>query len=194
MALTPDEQADKQAKKSASDYVVRGLVYIAARDERGGLNGGGSGSLWRSSSGRVLALTAKHVVNGHRSFTVGGMGGQERLRAARIVEHASLDIAAVELTDARFASFAFSETQSEVEEQAASPFARVGIKPGRRFMKKPIGISGGAVWLWRRVNATTLWLPSRALTMVGPIEFNNKRELAVPVSRWRQWFIDQLNA
>jgi hypothetical protein len=105
VAETPLE---KEAKKAATYYTRRGLVLVALRDARGDIVGHGSGTLFRAG-GRTVVLTAKHVVTGHRSFSLMSPvdDRQERIRDADPVLHPRLDVALLPVADAALCERAF---------------------------------------------------------------------------------------
>jgi hypothetical protein len=62
----------------------------------------------------------------------------------------------------------------------------------RKFLKKPLGLSGGGVWTFEPMYAGTGAEP-RISTMIGvPFKHTNKRQLAVPANLWRRWLLDAL--
>jgi len=98
---------EQHAMKAAAVYTRRNIVYIARRGKGGELAGHCSGSLWRTSGGLAAALTVKHFVTGHRSFTIGGTTAhQVRLRDACFLEHPKLDLAVLVLNDPEMANLA----------------------------------------------------------------------------------------
>jgi hypothetical protein len=240
---------DKEAKRAVIQYTRRSLVFIALRGAKGELDQGhGSGTVWRAASGLPVVLTAKHVVDRHRSFTVGTTEGHDvRLRNASVIAHADQDLALLKMPDLSIVELAMTVStlsdrtqvtkgegllvsgypkqgcfmdedaagkilrmgdisyfthaagsdagtlsmdwkESLTDEATAALFKKTGMKAGRNPMKKPSGLSGGAVWLWHKTEPGELWSPQVQVSMIGiPHEFANSRQLAIPVWRWKEW-------
>jgi hypothetical protein len=113
----------------------------------------------------------------------------ERGRIQQLGMHTYFGITAG--SDARSISIQWKEGVSS--EADAAPFRHLGVKAGLQPMKKPIGISGGAAWLWDRGEVDKLWTPTLFRFVGVPYEFTNQRQLAVPVWRWRDWLLERLN-
>lgn len=251
--MAADEAID-EAQKAVTNYTRRGMVFVMGRGDGGKIEWPGSGSLWRTAAGNTLVLTAKHVVEDHRSFTIGTTEGPEvRLHNAFITKHPSLDLALIRLPEGELSALAFATSalsdvttvskgaplvvsgfpehisftdhddlgeilrcgdmtsysiaagsdatslsvewkQTTITEETAQRFAKTGAKAGLQGLKKPKGLSGGAVWLWDNAGASAVvWVPSLMVRMVGvPVEFKNQRELAVPIWTFRDWLLSAL--
>lgn len=81
----------------------------------------------------------------------------------------------------------------EAEVQAPHLFASSGIPDTGSFkLKKPSGISGGAVW-WQDRSPIEIWTAESVFRLVGVLhEFTNGHQLAVPATRWATWVRETL--
>jgi len=71
------------------------------------------------------------------------------------------------------------------------------VLPGGGVIKmpNPEGISGGAVWRFRRPARDALWSPSSIGRIIGvPVSYAERThtEFAEPVDKWRMWFLRTL--
>jgi hypothetical protein len=62
-------------------------------------------------------------------------------------------------------------------------------------MPEPHGISGGALWRFRRSKLEELWPPPSTGALIGvPVSFarETSTEFVESSSKWRAWFLDTL--
>ena len=74
------------------------------------------------------------------------------------------------------------------------PSAQLNIYPDTKFEQKaPSGLSGGPVFRAVPPQDHELWAPHVVLRLAAiAVKFNSRREIAIPVWRWRDWVHDAM--
>jgi len=93
--------------------------------------------------------------------------------------------------DRKALSIHWDKVEISAETAASHP---LGITAGISDLRKPDGLSGGAVWWFGSFESDhLLWSPLRAGRLVAvPHKFTGRRQQAVPAFIWRSWLEEQL--
>jgi hypothetical protein len=84
--------------------------------------------------------------------------------------------------------------EGEPDDYDTWDYARGIPQEHRVHLKKPSGLSGGAVWTFQPIHDGRMGADRISSLVAVPHEFTNKRQLALPAARWRTWLMATLAA